>query len=107
MYAALRCTQNPPSLRCPADGFPRMNNRPIRMLRLPQVIDAMGLGKTKIYELQGREDFSMRIKTTAHAVARIEKKVQAWLAQRTEKDRPESAPESPVNARQSPLPCGP
>jgi prophage regulatory protein len=57
-------------------------NRPIRMLRLPQVIDATGLGKTKIYELQGRGDFPMRVKITAHSVAWVEEEVQAWLAAR-------------------------
>jgi prophage regulatory protein len=54
----------------------------IRMLRLPQVIDATGLGKTKIYELQGHGDFPMRVKITAHSVAWVEEDVQAWLAAR-------------------------
>lgn len=58
------------------------NSRPIRMLRLPQVIDATGLGKTKIYELQAEGSFPMRIKITAHSVAWIEADVQAWLAAR-------------------------
>jgi predicted DNA-binding transcriptional regulator AlpA len=58
------------------------SNRPIRMLRLPQVIDATGLGKTKIYELQGQGDFPMRVKITAHSVAWVEEEVQAWLAAR-------------------------
>src|SRR5258708_4812983 len=57
-------------------------NRPIRMLRLPHVIDATGLGKTKIYELQGQGDFPMRVKITAHSVAWVEEDVQAWLAAR-------------------------
>ena len=106
MYAALRRTQNPPSLRRPADGFPRMNHRAIRMLRLPQVIDATGLGKTKIYELQGRGDFPMRIKITAHAVAWVEEEVQAWLVQRIERGRRESSPESPIIPSQSPSRVG-
>ncbi len=72
------------------------------MLRLPQVIDATGLGKTKTYELQGRGDFPTRIKITAHSVALVEEEVQAWLAQRVEKGRPESAPESPVIPGRSP-----
>jgi prophage regulatory protein len=57
-------------------------NRPIRMLRLPQVINATGLGKTKIYELQGQGDFPMRVKITSHSVAWVEEDVQAWLARR-------------------------
>jgi prophage regulatory protein len=68
-----------------------MNKTSIRMLRLPQVIDATGLGKTKIYELQGRGDFPMRIKITAHSVAWVEEEVQAWLAARIEQARSETA----------------
>ena len=56
--------------------------RSIRMLRLPQVMDATGLGKTKIYELQGQGDFPMRVKITAHSVAWVEEEVQAWLEAR-------------------------
>ena len=61
-------------------GLPE--NRRIRMLRLPQVIDATGLGKTKIYELQAEGNFPLRIKITAHSVAWVEADVQAWLAAR-------------------------
>jgi len=52
------------------------------MLRLAQVINLTGLGKTKIYELQGEGRFPMRVKITAHAVGWVEDEVQAWLAQR-------------------------
>jgi prophage regulatory protein len=58
--------------------------RPIRMLRLPQVIDATGLGKTKIYGLQAEGAFPMRVKITAHSVAWVEEEVQAWLAARVQ-----------------------
>jgi len=61
---------------------PASGNRPIRMLRLPQVIHATGLGKTKIYELQGQGNFPMRVKITSHSVAWVEEDVQAWLAAR-------------------------
>jgi prophage regulatory protein len=71
------------SARAAATPDPRpAGNRPIRMLRLPQVIDATGLGKTKIYELQGQGDFPMRVKITSHSVAWVEEDVQAWLAAR-------------------------
>lgn len=52
------------------------------MLRLAQVLDATGLGKTKIYELQAKGDFPMRVKITSHSVGWVEEEVQAWLAQR-------------------------
>jgi prophage regulatory protein len=54
----------------------------IRILRLPQVLDVTGLGKTKIYELQSQGSFPMRVQITAHSVGWIEEEVQAWLARR-------------------------
>ena len=57
-------------------------NRPIRMLRLAQVIDATGLGKTTIYELQAEGTFPKRVKITSHSVGWVEAEVQAWLANR-------------------------
>jgi prophage regulatory protein len=79
-----------------------MSNRPIRMLRLPQVIDATGLGKTKIYELQGQGDFPMRIKITAHSVAWVEEEVQTWLAARIERARSELNPEATATVTRHP-----
>jgi prophage regulatory protein len=55
---------------------------PIRILRLAQVLDATGLGKTKIYELQSKGSFPMRVQITAHSVGWIEEEVQTWLGQR-------------------------
>jgi prophage regulatory protein len=55
---------------------------PIRILRLAQVIEMTGLGKTKIYELQSEGSFPMRVEITAHSVGWIEEEVQAWLAKR-------------------------
>ena len=57
-------------------------SRPIRILRLTEVIGATGLGKTKIYELQAAGHFPMRVQITAHSVGWVEEEVQAWLAQR-------------------------
>lgn len=56
--------------------------RPIRMLRLAQVINLTGLGKTKIYELQAEGDFPMRIKITSTRVCWVEEEIQTWLARR-------------------------
>lgn len=58
-----------------------------RLLRLPQVIDRTGLGKTKLYELQKDGLFPMRIKITAHAVAWIEQEVETWIAGRVAESR--------------------
>jgi prophage regulatory protein len=68
-----------------------MNSRPVRLLRLPQVIDATGLGKTTIYALQAEGDFPMRVKVTTHSVAWVEEEVQAWLTARVERARSETA----------------
>lgn len=63
-----------------------MLNGGIRILRLAQVINITGLGKTKIYELQ-EEDFPQRVHITSHCVGWIEAEVQAWLAQRVQASR--------------------
>jgi len=58
-----------------------------RLLRLRQVIDRTGLGKTKLYELQSDGLFLMRIKITAHAVGWIEQEVETWIAGRVSASR--------------------
>lgn len=55
---------------------------PIRLLRLAQVLNVTGLGKTKIYELQSEGSFPMRVQITDHSVGWVEAEVQAWLAKR-------------------------
>ena len=62
--------------------------RPVRMLRLAQVLEVTGLGKTKIYDLQAEGKFPMRVKITSHSVAWIEAEVQAWLADRIDERTP-------------------
>ena len=57
-------------------------NTPLRLLRLAQVMDVTGLGKSKIYELQSAGDFPMRVQITAHSVGWIEEEVQTWIAGR-------------------------
>jgi prophage regulatory protein len=57
---------------------------PIRILRLAQVIEATGLGKTKLYELQASGDFPMRVQITNHSVGWVAEEVQAWLLLRLE-----------------------
>ena len=57
-------------------------SRPIRILRLRQVMAVTGLHKTTIYGLQSDGDFPMRVKITSHLVGWVEEEVQAWLARR-------------------------
>lgn len=61
---------------------------PIRILRLAQVIDMTGLGKTKIYELQGQARFPMSVRITAHSVGWVEQEVQEWLTGRLAERKP-------------------
>jgi len=54
----------------------------IRILRLPEVCKATGLGRTMIYRLQAQERFPRSVKITEYAVGWIEVEVQNWLAAR-------------------------
>lgn len=66
---------------CPLDlGSPCI--RSIRMLRLAQVIDATGLGRSKIYQLQAQGNFPKGVKIASRSVGWVEAEVQAWLARR-------------------------
>ena len=64
------------------DEAPPVRSEAIRILRLPQVLNVTGLGKTKIYELQSQGRFPMRVQITSHSVGWIEQEVQAWLVNR-------------------------
>jgi len=66
----------------PAQSTVAHATAPIRILRLAQVIEATGLGKTKIYELQATGQFPMRVQITAHSVGWVENEVQMWLLRR-------------------------
>ena len=55
---------------------PRM---PIRMLKLSQVVERTGLGKTSIYDLQKGGRFPRSVHVTSHSVRWIEAEVQTWL----------------------------
>jgi prophage regulatory protein len=64
---------------------------PIRILRLPQVLQLTGLGKTTVYELQSRGTFPMRVKLTNHCVGWIAQDVQSWLEYRVSFNAPRQA----------------
>jgi len=66
----------------------RARKRPIRLLRLPQVMQQTGLKKPKPYELQKGGAFPMRIQITSHSVGWIEEEVNAWIAGRVAASRP-------------------
>jgi prophage regulatory protein len=55
----------------------------VRMLRLKQVLDRTGLGKTTIYGLQKRGQFPHSVPLTSNSVRWIESEVDDWLARHT------------------------
>ena len=91
MHARLRDAPKPEQAPHADKELTPMSSRPIRLLRLRQVIDATGLGKTTIYALQAEGDSPVRVKITAHSVAWVEEEVQAWLTARIERPRSETA----------------
>jgi|GEM_PF-1437807 Predicted transcriptional regulator len=60
----------------------------IHYLRLRQVKDKTGLGKTTIYEYQKRGQFPMRVQITPHRVGWVEEDVEAWCQRRQELSQP-------------------
>ena len=58
-----------------------------RILRLAQVRDVTGLGRSCIYQLQAQNEFPRRIKIGARAVGWIESEVQQWVAKRISQSR--------------------
>ena len=54
----------------------------LRLLRLRQVMDMTGLGKTKIYALQAEGTFPLRVQITPYCVGWVEQEIQAWISER-------------------------
>ena len=61
--------------------------KPQRILRLAQVREVTGLGRSCIYQLQAQKEFPQRIKIGVRAVGWIESEVQQWVAKRISKSR--------------------
>lgn len=61
---------------------PPRSRDPIRLLRLPQVMEVVGLSRSTIYALQEEERFPKRVKLATRAVGWLEAEIQAWLAER-------------------------
>lgn len=57
-------------------------SRPIRLLRLPQVMEITSMRKTMIYALQARGDFPRGVKLASQSVRWVEEEVLEWLARR-------------------------
>ena len=59
--------------------------QPDRYIKLPEVIDLSGLGKTMIYRLIRNGDFPAPIKVTDHASRWSQAEVLHWRDQRAQK----------------------
>jgi prophage regulatory protein len=79
----------------PSLKFQRGSNE--RALRLKQVCQLTGLGRSMIYQMQAEKRFPQRIKLGERAVGWLEREVQEWLAQRIEISRGKTA--APVPKR--------
>lgn len=55
---------------------------PIRLLRRPEVLKAIGLQRAALYALMREGRFPKPVRITARSVGWIESEVQAWLAER-------------------------
>jgi prophage regulatory protein len=60
-----------------------------QLLRLPQVMDRVGLRPTRIYELMGDGSFPKPIRLGERAVAWLADEVSAWITAQAEKPRVE------------------
>ena len=55
--------------------------RPIRLLRIKQVLELVGLKKATVYQLHKNGQSRRSVKITVRAVGWIEEEVQRWLAE--------------------------
>jgi len=53
-----------------------------KLLRLPQVMDLVGLRRTEIYRRISNGTFPSPVHLGARAVAWVESDIEAWIAQR-------------------------
>jgi len=59
----------------------------LQILRLPQVCKVTGLGRSMIYQLEAERRFPHRVRIGLRAVGWVDSEVQAWLANRIERNR--------------------
>ncbi|ENW8698194.1 TPA: AlpA family transcriptional regulator [Escherichia coli] len=68
-----------------------MNNKNIRLLRLPEVMHKTGYGKAWIYRLIHEGLFPQPVKIGARAIAFVESEVDEWIASAIERSRQSAA----------------
>jgi len=63
------------------------DTKPLRILRLREVLARTGLSRTTLYELIGKRLFPHPVSLSVRAVGWIEAEVETWIAARTTMDR--------------------
>lgn len=66
------------------------NRVTLQALRMPEVERRTGYKRAQIYFLESKKDFPQRIKLGGRASAWLAHEVDAWLAERIAKSRPQS-----------------
>ena len=68
-----------------------MNNKNIRLLRLPEVMNKTGYGKAWIYRLINEGLFPQPVKIGVGAIAFIESEIDEWIVSAIERSRKNAA----------------
>lgn len=68
-----------------------MNNKNIRLLRLPEVMNKTGYGKAWIYHLINEGLFPQPVKIGVRAIAFIESEIDEWIVSAIERSRKNAA----------------
>jgi prophage regulatory protein len=61
-----------------------------RFLRLPSVLHMTGIGRTTVYELEGKGRFPRRIKLSSNTTVWLEHEIQSWISDCVAQGRPPS-----------------
>ncbi|MEQ5160645.1 AlpA family transcriptional regulator [Proteus terrae] len=64
-----------------------MQDQPIRLIRLKEVMSMTGLSHSYVYQLIGQGYFPQSISLGARAVAWVQSEVQQWIDSRVERFR--------------------
>lgn len=59
---------------------PPSASKPLRVLRLKDVCERTGLGRSMIYQMEFEERFPKRVNVGTRAVGWVESEIQDWLA---------------------------
>ena len=70
-----------------------------KLLRLPEVLGCIGLSRSTVYQMIKAKEFPPQVRLGARAVAWDSAQVQAWIADRIARARPDQCTGSIHNAQ--------